>query len=73
MWQTPRMSEQKKASATPKSPNLWFEVIPQISYLGQFFQCIQDLIEKFHKLDRLTNVVNCHIQNYAKVEEDIAL
>jgi hypothetical protein len=35
MWPTRRKWEQKEASVIPKShSNLWFEVIPQLLYLG---------------------------------------
>ncbi len=54
---------------TPKSHNLWFEVVPQITYLGRFFHFMEDPIEKLHKLDRLTDAVYCHIRNYEFREE----
>jgi hypothetical protein len=53
--------EVKMASVTHKSHNLWFEVILQISCFGCFFYFMEDLFEKLHKLDRLTNTVYCHI------------
>ncbi len=37
LWPTQRSWEQNEASVTPKSHNLWFEVVPQITYLGRFF------------------------------------
>ena len=35
LWPTERNWEQKEASATPKSHNLWFEVILQFRYTGE--------------------------------------
>ncbi len=69
LWPTQRSWEQKEASVTPKSHNLWFEVVPQLSYLGRFFHFMEDPIEKLHKLDKLTDVVYCHIRNYQFREE----
>jgi hypothetical protein len=69
LWPTQRAWEQKEASVTPKSHNLWFEVVPQITYLGRFFHFMEDPIEKLHKLDRLTDAVYCHIRNYEFREE----
>ncbi len=54
---------------TPKSHNLWFEVVPQLAYLGRFFHFMEDPVEKLHKLDRLTDAVYCHIRNYQFREE----
>jgi hypothetical protein len=34
LWPTQRHWEQKEVSVTPKCHNLWFEVIPQLAYLG---------------------------------------
>jgi hypothetical protein len=51
MWPTHIMWEQKSSSVTPKSQKKWFEVIPQLSYLGRFFRFMEDPIEKLHKLD----------------------
>jgi hypothetical protein len=31
LWPTQRSWEQKEVSVTPKSHNLWFEVVPQLS------------------------------------------
>jgi hypothetical protein len=36
----------KAASVAPKSYDLWFEVIPQISCLGRFFHFMEDPTEK---------------------------
>jgi hypothetical protein len=69
LWPTQRSWEQKAASVTPKSHNLWFEVVPQLAYLGRFFHFMEDPIEKLHKLDRLTDAVYCHIRNYQFREE----
>jgi hypothetical protein len=69
LWPTQRTWEQKEASVTPKSHNLWFEVIPQLAYLGRFFHFMEDPIEKLHKLDKLTDAVYCHIRNYQFREE----
>jgi hypothetical protein len=69
LWPTQRTWEQKEASVTPKSHNLWFEVVPQLAYLGRFFHFMEDPIEKLHKLDRLTDAVYCHIRNYQFREE----
>ncbi len=70
LWPTQRSWEQKEASVTPKSHNLWFEVVPQLSYLGRFFHFMEDPIEKLHKLDKLTDAVYCHIRNYQFREEE---
>jgi hypothetical protein len=69
LWPTQRSWEQKEASVTPKSHNLWFEVIPQLHYLGRFFHFMEDPIELLHKLDKLTDAVYCHIRNYQFREE----
>jgi hypothetical protein len=69
LWPTQRSWEQKEGSVTPKSHNLWFEVLPQVTYLGRFFHFMEDPIEKLHKLDRLTDAVYCHIRNYEFREE----
>jgi hypothetical protein len=69
MWPTQREWEQKEASVTPKSHNLWFEVIPQLFYLGRFFHFMEDPIELLHKLDKLTDAVHCHIRNCQFREE----
>ena len=53
-----RSWEKKEASVTPKSHNLWFEVVPQLTCLGRFFH-----FEKLHKNDRLTDAVYCHTRN----------
>jgi hypothetical protein len=66
---TQRSWEEKEESVTPKSHNLWFEVVPQLAYLGRFFHFMEDPIEKLHKLDRLTDAVYCHIRNYEFREE----
>jgi hypothetical protein len=64
LWPTQRSWEQKEASVTPKSHNLWLDVIPQLAYLGRFFHFMEDPIRKLHKLDKLSDAVYCHIQNY---------
>jgi hypothetical protein len=69
LWPTQRSWEEKEASVTPKSHNLWFEVIPQLLYLGRFFHFMEDPIELLHKLDKLTDTVCCHIRNYQFREE----
>jgi hypothetical protein len=69
LWPTQRSWEQKEASVTPKAHNLWFEVVPQLAYLGRFFHFMEDPIEKLHKLDKLTDAVYCHIRNYQFREE----
>jgi hypothetical protein len=69
LWPTQRDWEQKEASVTPKSHNLWFEVVPQLVYLGRFFHFMEDPIELLHKLDKLTDAVYCHIRNYQFREE----
>jgi hypothetical protein len=69
LWPTQRNWEEREASVTPKLHNLWFEVVPQLAYLGRFFHFMEDPIEKLHKLDRLTDAVYCHIQNYEFWEE----
>jgi hypothetical protein len=56
------MWENKAASVTPKShKNLWFETQPQLTYLGRFYHFMGDPIEKLHKIDRLMDVVYCHL------------
>jgi hypothetical protein len=69
LWPTQRSWEQKEASVTPKLHNLWFEIVPQLSYLGGFFHFMEAPIKKLHKLDKLTNAVYCHIGNYQFREE----
>ena len=69
LWPTQRNWEQKEASVTPKSHNLWFEVVPQLSYLGRFFHLMEDPIALLHKLDKLIDAVYCHIRNYQFWEE----
>jgi hypothetical protein len=69
LWPTQRSWEKKEASVTPKSHNLWFEVVPQLTYLGRFFYFMEHPIEKLHKNDRLTDAVYCHIRNYQVREE----
>jgi hypothetical protein len=69
MWPTQREWEQEEALVTPKSHNLWFEVIPQLFHLGRFFHFMEDPIELLHKLDKLTDAVYCHISNYQFREE----
>jgi hypothetical protein len=59
----------KRGVVTPKSQNLWFEVIPQLFYLGRFFHFMEDPIELLHKLDKLTDAVYCHMRNYQFREE----
>jgi hypothetical protein len=42
LWPTQSRSwEQKEASVTLKSHNLWFEVVPQLAYLGRFFHFME--------------------------------
>jgi hypothetical protein len=55
LWPTQRSWEQKEASVTPKPHNLWFEVLPQLTYLGRFFYFMDDPIEKLHKLGKLSH------------------
>ena len=69
LWPTQRSWEQKEASVTPKSHNLWFEVVPQLTYLGRFFHFMEDPIKVLHKLDKLTDAVYCHIRHYQFREE----
>jgi hypothetical protein len=69
LWPTQRRWEQKPASVTPKSHNLWFEVIEQLKYLGRFFQYMEDPIEKLHKEDQITDAVYCCVRNYEFREE----
>jgi hypothetical protein len=59
----------KAASVTPKLHNLWFEIQPQLTYLGRFYHFIEDPIEKLHKIDRLMDAVYCHLQDYKFREE----
>jgi hypothetical protein len=69
LWPTQRPWEQKPASVTPKGRNLWFEVLPQLKYLGRFFQYMEDPIEKLHKEDQITDAVFCCVRNYEFREE----
>jgi len=69
LWPTQRAWKKKEGSVTPKSHNLWFEVLPQVTYLGRFFHFMEDPIEKLHKLDKLTDAVYCHIRDYEFREE----
>ena len=64
LWPMQRSWEQKEASVTPKCHNLWFEVFPQLAYLGRFFHFMENPIKKLHKLDKLINAVYCHIPYY---------
>jgi hypothetical protein len=64
LWPTHRNWEEKEVSVTPELHNLWFKVVPQLTYLGRFFHFMEDPIEKLHKLDKLMDVVYCHIRNY---------
>ena len=54
---------------TPKSHDLWFEVPQQLTYLGRFYHCMEDPIEKLHKIDPLMNAVYCHLRDYEFREE----
>jgi hypothetical protein len=63
-WPTQHTWEKNEASVTPKSHDLWFEVQPQLNYLGQFFHFMEDPIEKIHKIDRLMDAVYCHLRDY---------
>jgi hypothetical protein len=54
---------------TPKSHDLWFEVLPQLSYLGRFYDFMEDPIEKLHKNDRLMDAVYCHLRDHEFREE----
>jgi len=69
LWPTQRGWEQKEASVTPKSHNLWFEVLEQLTYLGRFFHYMEDPIEKLHKEDQITDAVYCCVRNYEFREE----
>jgi hypothetical protein len=69
LWPTQRSWEQKEASVTPKSHNLWFEVIAQLKYLGRFFHFMEDPIEKLHKDDQITDAVYCRVRSYEYREE----
>jgi hypothetical protein len=69
LWPTQRCWEQKGASVTPKSHNLWFEVIEQLTYLGRFFHFMEDPIEKLHKDDQITDAVYCRVRSYEFREE----
>jgi hypothetical protein len=54
---------------TLKSHNLWFEIQPQLTYLGRFYHFKEDHIEKLHKIDQLMDAVHCHLQDYEFREE----
>ena len=42
--------ETKTASVTPKLHDLWFEIQPQLTYLGRFYHFMEDPIENCTKL-----------------------
>jgi hypothetical protein len=69
LWPTQRIWETKAASVTPKSHDLWFEIQPQLTYLGRFYHFMEDPIEKLHKIDRLMDAVYCHLRDYEFREE----
>jgi hypothetical protein len=69
LWPTRRSWEQKEASVTPKGHNLWFEIIPQIKFLGRFYHFMEDPIERLHKEDQITDAVYCRVRNYEQREE----
>jgi hypothetical protein len=64
MWPRQKAWELKEASLTPKSHHLWFEVTAQLPYLDWLFHLLEDPIEKFYKLDKLTDMVHYHTQKY---------
>ena len=59
----------KAASVTPKLHVLWFEIQPQLTYLGRFYHFMEDPIEKLHKIDQLVDALYCHLQDYELREE----
>ncbi len=59
----------KAASVTPKLHGLWFEIQPQLTYLGRFYHFMEDPIEKLHKIDQLVDALYCHLQDYELREE----
>jgi hypothetical protein len=69
LWPTQRKWEPKEASVTPKSHNLWFEIIAQLRYLGRFHQFQEDPIERLHKDDQITDAVFCRVRGYEFREE----
>jgi hypothetical protein len=69
LWPTQRIWETKAASVTPKSHDLWFEIQPQLTYLGRFYHFMEDPIEKLNKIDRLMDAVYCHLRDYEFREE----
>jgi hypothetical protein len=69
MRPTQRIWEKKALSVTLKSHGLWFEVPQQLTYLGQFYHFMEDPIKKLHKIDRLMDVVYCHLQDNEFREE----
>jgi hypothetical protein len=69
LWATQRIWENKAASVTSKSHNLWFEIQPQLIYLGHFYHYMEDPIEKLHKIGRLMDAVYCHLRDYEFREE----
>jgi hypothetical protein len=46
LWLTQIIWEKKAALVAPKSHNLWFEIQPQLTYLGRFYHFMEDPIEK---------------------------
>jgi hypothetical protein len=54
----------KSASVTPKSHDLWFEIQPQLTYLGRFYHFMEGPIEKLNKIDQMMDAVYCHLRDY---------
>jgi hypothetical protein len=69
MWLMQRIWEKKVTSVTPKLLDLWFEIQPQLSYLGHFYHFMEDPIEKHYKSDSSMDAVYCHLQYYEFQEE----
>ncbi len=69
VWATQRIWEKQTASVTPKSHGLWFEIQPQLTYLGRFYHLMEDPIKELHKIDRLMDAVYCHLRDYEFREE----
>jgi hypothetical protein len=44
LWPMQRIWENKAASVTTKSHNLWFEIQLQLTYLGRFYHFMEDPI-----------------------------
>jgi hypothetical protein len=61
--------EKKAALVTLKLHDLWFEIQPQLTYLGPFYHFLEDPIETLHKSDRLMDALYYRLLDYQFWEE----